>query len=102
MAGESAVNRSAMGTAAQQVENAVSTIKSIQSTMDNSVQELQGGWKGAAASAFANAFDSFNQDFTKVLQSLEGIHETLVSTQSTYTQTEEANTGTVGRFNTGG
>jgi WXG100 family type VII secretion target len=102
MAGESAVNRSAMATAAQQVESAVGTIRGIQSTMSSSASELQGGWKGAAAAAFNTAFESFNADFTKVLQSLEGIHEKLVGTQSTYTQTEEANTSTVGRINPGG
>lgn len=98
MAGESAVNRSAMATAAQQVESAVGTIRGIQSTMGNSVEELRGGWKGQAAQAFNTAFESFNEDFSKVLQSLETIHQNLQSTQSTYTTTEEDTAGTVGNF----
>lgn len=102
MAGESAVNRTAMSSAAQQVENAVGTIRGIQSAMDSSVQDLQAGWRGAAASAFNTAFESFNQDFSKVLQSLEGIHENLVSTQSTYSSTEETTTSDVGRIRPGG
>lgn len=102
MSGQSAVNRSAMATAAQQVESAVGTIRNIQSTMNSSAAELQGGWKGQAAAAFHNAFEEFNSDFSKVLQSLEGIHQKLVGTQSTYTATEESNVGTVGKFGSGG
>jgi WXG100 family type VII secretion target len=98
MAGESAVNRQAMATAAQQVESAVSTIRGMQSNMNGYASQLQGGWKGQAASTFATTYEAFSADFGKVLNALEGIHEKLVGTHSTYATTEETNTSTVNRI----
>jgi WXG100 family type VII secretion target len=98
MAGESAVNRQAMATAAQQVESAVSTIRGMQSNMNSYAGQLQGGWQGQAASAFTNTYEAFSADFSKVLNALEGIHEKLVGTHSTYATTEETNTSTVNRI----
>jgi len=87
-----------MATAAQQVESAVGTIRGLQSNMNGYAAQLQGGWQGQAASGFHQAFEAFSADFAKVLNALEGIHEKLVGTHSTYAQTEEANAGTVGRI----
>jgi WXG100 family type VII secretion target len=96
-AGESAVNRQAMATAAQQVESAVTTIRGLQSNMNGYASQMQAGWQGQAASAFANTYEAFSADFTKVLQALQNIHEKLVATDATYTTTEEANVGQVNR-----
>lgn len=98
MAGQSAVNRSAMATAAQQVESAVGTIRGLQSNMQSYASELQGSWQGQASSAFQNAFESFSADFAKVLNSLEDIHEKLVGSHTTYASTEESNTQVAGKF----
>jgi WXG100 family type VII secretion target len=97
-AAESAVNRAAMATAAQQVESAVTVIRGLQSNMSGYSSELQAGWQGQAASAFASTYEAFNADFVKVLNALQGIQERLVSTHSTYTTTEEANTAQVSRI----
>lgn len=99
MAGESAVNRQAMQTAAQQVESAVTTIRGLQSNMTSYASELQGHWQGQAATAFNNAFEAFSADFGKVLTALEGIHEKLVGTHATYAVTEESNTSTASKLN---
>ena len=99
MAGESAVNRQAMQAAAQQVDSAVTTIRGLQSNMSSYAQELQGGWQGQAASAFHSAFEAFSADFGKVLTALDGIHEKLVGTHSTYTETEASNTSTAHKLN---
>lgn len=98
MAGESAVNRQAMATAAQQVESAVGTIRGLQSNMNGYASQLQGGWQGQASSAFNGAFEAFSADFAKVINALEGIHEKLVGTHSTYAATEEANTSTASKI----
>lgn len=98
MAGESAVNRAAMATAAQQVESAVSTIRGLQSNMNGYASQLQGGWQGQASAAFGNAFEAFSADFAKVLNALQSIQEKLVGTHGTYAATEEANTSTVGKI----
>jgi WXG100 family type VII secretion target len=98
MAGESAVNRQAMATAAQHVESAVTTIRGLQSNMTSYASQLQGGWQGQAASAFGNAYEAFSADFAKVLNALQSIEEKLAGTHSTYATTEEANTSTVNKI----
>lgn len=98
MAGESAVNRQAMATAAQQVESAVTTIRGLQSNMNGYASQLQGGWQGQAASAFTNAYEAFSADFAKVLTALQSIQEKLVGTHGTYATTEDANTSTVNKI----
>ena len=96
--GESAVNRAAMATAAQQVESAVSVIRGLQSTMNGYSSQLQGGWQGQAATAFSNTYEAFSADFAKVLNALQTIHEKLVSTHGTYATTEDTNTAQVNRI----
>ena len=95
--GESAVNRAAMATAAQQVESAVTVIRGLQANMNGYNGELQSGWQGQAASAFASTYEAFSADFAKVLNALQSIQEKLVSTHSTYVSTEEVNTAQVSR-----
>jgi WXG100 family type VII secretion target len=92
VAGQSAFDRSLMATAANQTEQAVDTIRGIQSSMNGQQEALQGGWKGEAATAFNNAFVQFNGDFTKVLQALQNLQEKLSASQKNYTATETANT----------
>jgi WXG100 family type VII secretion target len=96
-AGESAANRAAMATAAQQVESAVTVIRGLQSTMNGYNSQLAAGWQGQAATAFAGTYEAFSADFAKVLNALQGIQEKLVSTRSTYETTEETNTAQVNR-----
>jgi WXG100 family type VII secretion target len=95
--GESAVDRAAMATAASQVEQAVSVIQGLQSSMNGYVGQLQSGWQGQAASAFSGTYEAFTADFAKVLHALQSIQENLVSTHGTYQATEEANTSSVTR-----
>jgi WXG100 family type VII secretion target len=97
MAGESAVNRAAMATAAGQVEDAVGQVRAEQSRLGGYHGELMGGWQGTAATAFTNAYETFNADFTKVLNALEGIHEKLVGTHARYVANEETQTAAANR-----
>jgi WXG100 family type VII secretion target len=95
--GESAVDRAAMSTAASQVEQAVSVIQGLQSSMNGYVSQLQSGWQGQAASAFSSTYEAFTADFAKVRSALQSIQEKLVSTHGTYQATEETNTSQVTR-----
>jgi WXG100 family type VII secretion target len=79
------------------VESAVTVIRGLQSNMNGYNSQLQGGWQGQAATAFANVYEAFNADFAKVLTALQTIQENLVSTQSTYSTTEDTNTSQVNR-----
>jgi WXG100 family type VII secretion target len=95
--GESAVDRAAMAAAASQVEQAVSVIQGLQSSMNGYVGQLQSGWQGQAASAFSSTYEAFTADFAKVRGALQSIQEKLVSTHGTYQATEETNTSQVTR-----
>ena len=92
MAGETAVNRAQMATAATQVEEAVGVIRGQQSQLSGFHDSLKGNWQGEASNAFTMAYEHFNADFTKVISALEGIHERLVGTHTRYVATEQANT----------
>jgi WXG100 family type VII secretion target len=94
---ESAVNRAAMATAAQQVESAVTVIRGLQANMNGYHSQLQSSWQGQASTAFANTYEAFSADFARVINALQSIQEKLVSTHSTYANTEEANTAQVSR-----
>jgi WXG100 family type VII secretion target len=59
--------------------------------------QLQSSWQGQASSAFANTYEAFSADFARVLNALQSIQERLVSTHTTYVNTEEANTAQVSR-----
>jgi WXG100 family type VII secretion target len=97
VAGESAVNRATMATAATQVESAVTQIRGMQSQMNGYHQNLMGGWKGEAASTFTSAYEQFSTDFSKVVNALEGIHEKLVGSHATYVSTEQSTTADVSK-----
>ncbi len=86
-----------MAQAAVQVDDAVTTIRGLQSQLGGYQSALMGGWQGDAAAAFTGAFESFNADFTKVLNALEGIHEKLAGTRATYQSAEDTNTSAVSR-----
>jgi WXG100 family type VII secretion target len=97
-AGESAVNRASMAQAAQQVEAAVGVIGGLQANMNGYTSQLGGGWQGNAAVAFTRTYEMFSADFAKVLNSLQVIHEKLVSTRNTYQATEDTNTARVNQI----
>ncbi|HEY0450505.1 WXG100 family type VII secretion target [Actinophytocola sp.] len=54
------------------------------------VASLQGEWQGAAATAFTNMMDRFNNDATKLNQALEAIAEQLQAAGSTYHEQESS------------
>jgi WXG100 family type VII secretion target len=97
MAGETIVNRAAMATAYQQVQDAVDQVKAQQSQLAGYQSQLEAGWAGQASSAFSSAYAAFNADFTKVLQALQLIQEKLVTTDRQYTANEEAQTAAAQR-----
>lgn len=89
MAGESAVDRAAMAQAAQEIQDKANIIKGLQNTLDGHKAELMGGWKGEAAMTFNQVHEEFNQDFTKVINALNGMHEHLVQTKIQYESREQ-------------
>jgi WXG100 family type VII secretion target len=98
MAAQVTVNRAAMVTAAQQVDDALGDIRSQQSRLVSTSDTLQGGWQGEASTAFTNAFSKFNSDFGIVINALNGIHERLVGSHTNYNTVESANTTSAGKI----
>jgi WXG100 family type VII secretion target len=88
-----------MAAAAQQIEQAVSSIQGIQGRLGGYHSDLQGGWQGQASSAFTTAYNGFNDNFTKVINALQGMHENLTSTHTTYVNTEQQQTQAANRVN---
>jgi WXG100 family type VII secretion target len=91
VAGEVTVNRAAMVTAANQIEEALGQIRGIQGRLDSAHGTLMGGWKGDASGAFTNAFMQFSDDFGIVIKALNAMHEKLVGTHTNYQTVEAAN-----------
>jgi ESAT-6 family protein len=89
MAGVSNVDRAAMGQAAQQVQEKANIIKGLQNTLDSHKSDLMSGWGGEAAMTFNQVHEEFNKDFTKVINALQGMHESLVHTKIHYESKEQ-------------
>jgi len=86
-----------MAQAAQKLEDAVGTTRGIRTQLQSHKAELLSQWEGNAARAFDTVFEQFDQDFQKVLTTMEGMHEKLVQTRTTYERTEEEQTATVNK-----
>ena len=99
MASEVTVNRAAMATAANQVEDAIGTVRGLQTRLTSTNDDLASGWAGQAATAFANAYAEFSSDFTIVINALQGIQEKLVGTHANYDTVEAANTQSASKIN---
>jgi WXG100 family type VII secretion target len=89
VADRSQVDRHQMQIAAQKVESAAQTIQGIQTKLQGHKAELRSGWDGKAAMKFEQVFNAWDEDFRKVLQALEGMHEKLVHTRIQYETTED-------------
>jgi WXG100 family type VII secretion target len=81
-----------MQTAVNNIENAVATIQGQQSQLAGATSDLNAGWIGSASSAFQNAYNAFNGDFTKMITALTNIQENLQANLRNYSTDEETNT----------
>jgi len=99
VANQTSVDRSAMATAAGQIQDAVTSIKGIQTQLGGYHSDLQGGWQGEASTAFTNAYTGFNDNFTKVINALQGMYDNLTGTHQTYMNTEQNQTQAANRIN---
>lgn len=81
-----------MAKAAQDIDEAASTIKGLQTSLNGHKQAVLAGWQGNAAHAFDAVFQSFDEDMTKVLTALGGMHEKLVHNRVQYENTEQQQT----------
>jgi WXG100 family type VII secretion target len=86
-----------MAQAASDLEASAGVIRGLQGKLEGHKSEVRSGWEGSASMAFERVFARFNEDFNKVLQALDGMHESLVSTKITYEAKEQASQESVNR-----
>src|ERR1700741_2881180 len=75
VAGEVTVDRAAMVTAANQIEDALGQIRGQQARLVSSHETLASSWQGEASGAFTGAFNQFNEDFGIVIKALDAMHQ---------------------------
>jgi WXG100 family type VII secretion target len=81
-----------MAKAAGDIDEAASTIKGLQTSLQGHKAAVLSGWQGNAASAFDQVFQSFDEDMNKVLTALNGMHESLVKNRTQYESAEQQQT----------
>lgn len=66
-----------------------STLKDTYSSLSTDVQTLvDEGWKGAASTSFHEAWQKYNNGANQMLSALQDIHNGMVATANTYSETE--------------
>lgn len=89
MAGQSSVDRAAMGVAAQEVQDKANTIQGLRNQLQGHKAEVRSGWDGNAAMTFEQVFAEFDSDFSQVIQALGTMHEHLSHTKIHYEAREQ-------------
>jgi ESAT-6 family protein len=77
-------SQEAMQAGANAVEQAQQAITGHISMLRSEVEQMMGGWRGEAASAFANVHISFEENAGRINAALARMHEALVATHGTY------------------
>jgi WXG100 family type VII secretion target len=78
-----------MAQAAQKLDDAANVTKGIQLRLHGHKADLRAHWEGNAAGAFDRVFAQFDEDFSKVLNAMQSMHEKLVHTKIKYESTEQ-------------
>lgn len=86
-----------MAQAAQKLDEAANVTRGLRTRLQSHKAQLMHNWQGISAAAFNRVFDQFDEDFSKVLTTMEGMHEKLVQTRIKYQSTEEEQQQAVNR-----
>lgn len=95
MSQDSQVDRSGVDQAIGYIDQAHADIDGVRGKLQGEIDALRPGWVGNAADAFYNAHGRFNEEFQKVLRSLEDINEKLRESNVSYRATEDNSTQAV-------
>lgn len=98
--GSAAAHRGLMRTAAEKISSAASNTRGLKANLASDITALTAqGWEGTSARAFAAVFVDFDNQFGRVLDALDGIHETLVGSRVAFEQNEEVQAQQVNTLN---
>lgn len=98
MAPQTAHSQSQMRTAAGKINDACGDMQSLQNQLRGHQAELGVHWRGQAAITFAKVYRMFDDEFTKVITDLRGIHERLEATTGKYFAQEQQTTDDIRRL----
>lgn len=101
MAGSFNTDAATMQKAGQQVQQVSDEIGQELRSLLNQLEPVASSWKGAAASAFQQLMQRWQEDASKLTQALQGIAEMLDSTNKNYTQVEDSNSSQIGQILSG-
>ncbi len=85
------VDSAQVGTASTAVRGSVATISAEVDRMMKNLLDLQGSWKGQAASQFQGVVEDWRATQDRVKTSLEHISTALAHAATTYAEAEQAN-----------
>ncbi|HEY8788821.1 MAG TPA: WXG100 family type VII secretion target [Actinopolymorphaceae bacterium] len=95
MSGTNTHNAGDIKASADRIDESASTINGLKTAIDGHRQALQTHWKGASSGTFAKVMTVYDEELTKVLASLEDIHEKLVHSKIQYESNEQQSTEAV-------
>lgn len=84
------VDAAELARAAGGVQTRVASIQAEVAAMNRQLTELQAGWRGAAAGAFAGLLADWSSTQSKVEQSLSQISAAMTTASRTYAEAEAA------------
>jgi ESAT-6 family protein len=99
MAGEVTVEREAIQRAANQLEAAHGVVAGLRARLEGEHQQLTGGWRGNAASAFTAVYQTFDTEMAKVLTAMEHLQNNMGTSHTTYNASEDQASQQVNRVN---
>ncbi len=89
MSGTNTNNTGDIQQSADKIDDSASTIRGMKTLLDSHRQQLAQHWPGVLSGAFAKVVVVYDDELTKVLTSLETIHEMLVHSKITYDSNEQ-------------
>lgn len=89
MSGTNTHNAGDIKASADRIDESASTIKGLKTAIDGHRVALQTHWQGVSSGTFGKVMSVYDEELTKVLASLEDIHEKLVHSKIRYETNEQ-------------
>ncbi len=85
---EVTVERAAIQRAAAQLDAAHGVVTGLRTRLEGEHQQLTGGWRGQAASAFTNVYMTFDAEMAKVLATMQQLQQNMTQSHTSYNASE--------------
>lgn len=98
MAGEVSAADGALKAGASAVAQSRGELQRELDVLRGKLESLRGAWAGQGAVAFTALMQRWNEDATKIINALDEFESNLVSSQSTYTAADDAQSSAMSRL----